>query len=165
MGRPTKFTPERCDRFLVAFSTGVPPETAARHAGWSPATLYRILGGTSSAHVAFREEARRVETELELRLAGTVTQAAFRDARLALALLDRRFGERWGRQAGLVAPLEEVPRSAAGGDEAVILDLAFVEAIVPKLLAARTGPDGPTGGPERMARFTDPRERPGDEEP
>ncbi len=64
--------------------------------------MYRILAGTTPAHEAFRDEVRRVETELELRLAGTVTQAAFGDPRLALALLERRFGERWGRRA---APL------------------------------------------------------------
>ena len=113
MARPTKFTAERCERFLAAFSTGVFAETAARHAGWSPATLYRILRGTSPEHVAFRENVHRVETELELRLAGTVTQAAFRDARLALAMLERRFAEHWGRRAALAAPLEEVVRPGA----------------------------------------------------
>ena len=102
MGRPSKFTTERRDRFLSALGTGVFPETAARYAGWSPATFYRFLAGTTTAHVGFREDVRRVETELELRLAGTVTQAAFSDPRLALALLERRFGERWGRRAALL---------------------------------------------------------------
>jgi hypothetical protein len=155
MARPTKFTTERCDRFLAALSMGAFPETAARHAGWSPATYYRILGGTSPAHVAFREDVRRVETELELRLAGTVTQAAFGDPRLALAMLERRFGERWRRRAGLVAPLEEAPRMRAGHDEIVILDPAFVETIVPKLLAARTGAADLTIRPDRLSRFAD----------
>lgn len=113
MARPTKFTHERCARFLAALSTGVFAATAARHAGWSPATLYRILGRTSPDHVAFREDVRRVETELEMRLAGTVTQAAFRDPRLALALLERRFGEHWGRRAGIAAALEEPPPALA----------------------------------------------------
>lgn len=155
MGRPSKFTADRCDRFLAALATGVFPETAAAHAGWSPATFYRILGGTTPAHAAFREEVRRVETELELRLAGTVTRAAFGDPRLALAMLERRFPGRWRRRAGLVAPLEEAPPAGSGEDEIVILDPAFVEAIVPKLLAARTGLADRNGGPERMARFTD----------
>src|SRR3954454_21780854 len=75
MGRPSKFTPERRDRFLLALRAGVFPETAARYAGWSPATLYRHLRGTSREHVAFHEQVTQVETELELRLAGTVTQA------------------------------------------------------------------------------------------
>jgi hypothetical protein len=165
VGRPSKFTPERRERFLAALSTGVFPETAARHAGWSQATLYRILGGTSSDHVAFREDVLRVETELELRLAGTVTQAAFRSARLALALLERRFGERWGRRAGIAAPLEEPPRSTACADEVLILDPAFVEAIVSKLLAARTGRSDLTGGAERVSHFADHGARRKEEEP
>jgi hypothetical protein len=165
MARPTKFTPDRCERFLAALATGVFHETAAAHAGWSPATFYRIIGGTTPAHIAFRENVRRLETELELRLAGTVTRAAFGDPRLALALLERRFGERWGRRVGLVAPLEEASGPAAAADEMVILDPAFIEAIVPKLLAARTGLADPTGGSERPSRFADHGQRSEKEEP
>jgi hypothetical protein len=155
VGRPSKFTPERRERFIAALLAGVFPETAARHAGWAPATLYRILGGTSPDHVAFREDVLRAETELELRLAGTVTQAAFKSARLALALLEKRFAERWGRRAGIAVPLEEPPRLGPEGDEVVILDPTLVEAIVSKLLAARTGRPDPTGGAERVSRFAD----------
>ena len=140
MARPTKFTPERKERFLVALAAGLFPETAAHHAGWSPATLYRILGATSPDHVAFKAEVRRVETELELRLVGTVTVAAFGDPRLALALLERRFAERWGRRARLVGTADDEPSTAGRGDEVVVLDPAFVESIVPRLLAARAGP-------------------------
>jgi hypothetical protein len=165
VGRPTKFTPERCERFLAALSTGAFPETAARHAGWAPATLYRILAGTTPDHVAFREDIVRVETELELRLAGTVTQAAFGSARLALALLGKRFGERWGRRAAIVLPPEEPPRSGPESDEVVILDPSLVEAIVSKLLAARTGRSDPTGAAERVSRFADHGARRKEEEP
>jgi hypothetical protein len=54
MARPSKFTPERCERFLAALSAGAFRETAARHAGWSPATFYRLLRNTSPAATAFR---------------------------------------------------------------------------------------------------------------
>jgi hypothetical protein len=141
MARPTKFTPERRERFLVALGAGLFPETAAHHAGWSPATLYRILAATSPDHVAFKAEVRRVETELELRLVGTVTVAAFNDPRLALALLERRFAERWGRRARLLGPADDEQPSGPGrADEVVVLDPALVESIVPRLLAARAGP-------------------------
>ena len=53
MARPSKFTPDRRDRFLAALAAGVLPETAARYAGWSPATLYRILAGPRPTHIAF----------------------------------------------------------------------------------------------------------------
>jgi hypothetical protein len=165
VGRPTRFTPERRERFFAALATGVFPETAARHAGWSPATFYRILGGTSPDHVAFREDVLRAETDLELRLAGTVTQAAFRSARLALALLERRFSEHWGRRAGIVRPPEEPARPGPESDEVLILDPSLVEAIVSKLLAARTGRSGPTGPAERVSRFADHGARRKEEEP
>jgi hypothetical protein len=153
MGRPTKFTPERCDRFLGALRTGVFPETAARHAGWSPATMYRLMRGTSHAHVAFREEVQRVETELELRLTGTVTQASFTDPRLALSLLERRFGERWGRRAGLLAagPTPSDGRNGAG--DLLVIEPALVEALVPVLLTRRVGAAASPEALQRVAQF------------
>lgn len=155
MGRPTKFTPERQERFLAALRLGAFPETAGRHAGWSPATMYRILRGTSPDHVAFREDVLRVETELELRLAGTVTQAAFADPRLALSMLERRFGERWGRRTGLLAAAPPAaPGDGAGRrDGVVVLEPAVLESVVPALLAVRLGPAGTPEALARAARF------------
>jgi hypothetical protein len=154
MGRPTRFTAERRDLFRAAYSTGVFPETAARHAGWSPATFYRILRGTTPAHVAFREDVRRIETELELRLAGTVTQAAFSDPRLALSLLERRFGERWGRRAALLGSRSEAdPSQASAADAVVVVEPALIEAMVSGLLAARIGNAGSPEEVERVRRF------------
>jgi hypothetical protein len=139
VARPSKFTAERRARFLAALAAGSFPEPAARLAGWSPATLYRILAGRSREHRAFRAEVVRVETELELRLVGTVTQAAFSDARLALTLLERRFAERWGRAARVLRQADEGANAEPRPDEVVVLDAAFVAEIVPKLLAAGTG--------------------------
>ena len=152
MARPSKFTAERRDRFLAALRTGVFPETAARHAGWSPATLYRILGAATPEHVAFRDDVRRVETELELRLAGTVTQAAFSDPRLALSLLERRFGERWGRQANIVG-LSSRSLDGAPAEQGTVLQPALIAEIVPVLLAARLGPAGGAAALARVDRF------------
>lgn len=154
MGRPSKFTADRRERFISALGTGVFPETAARYAGWSAATLYRILAGTTPAHVAFREEVRRVETELELRLAGTVTKAAFSDPRLALAMLERRFGERWGRRAALLGMRPDAdPSRAATADAVVVIEPALIEAMLPRLLAARIGNAGSVEAIERVGRF------------
>src|SRR5436305_795518 len=97
----------------------------------SPATLYRILRGTTPGHVEFREDVRRVETELELHLAGTVTQAAFSDPRLALSLLERRFGERWGRRAALLAGADEQVASGSAASGVVVLEPAILQTIVP----------------------------------
>ena len=127
---------------------------AARYAGWSPATLYRILRATSPAHVEFRDEVRAVETELELRLAGTVTQAAYTDPRLALAMLERRFGERWGRRATPSGTVADAPGSTIAPQRGVVvLEPALVETIIPALLAARLGPGGTPEARHRVERF------------
>jgi hypothetical protein len=154
MARPSKFTPDRRERFLVALGTGVFPETAARYAGWSPATMYRILGGTTPAHEDFRDDVRRIETELELRLTGTVTQAAFGDPRLALALLERRFGERWGRRASMLSAQGDADHTETAVPKAVVvIEPDLIEALVPRLLAARLGSAGSPEALERVARF------------
>lgn len=152
MGRPSKFTADRRERFLAALHTGVFPETAARYAGWSPATLYRILAGTSPAHDDFRDDVRRVETELEMRLAGTVTQAAFNDPRLALALLERRFGERWGRRAAWLAGASD-QRPDGTSSRVVVVEPGLVEAVLPALLEARIGAVGSAESLHRVDRF------------
>ena len=154
MGRPSKFTADRRERFLTALAAGAFPETAARYAGWSPATLYRILAGNTPGHVDFLEDVRRVETELEIRLAGTVTQAAFTDPRLALALLERRFGVRWGRRAALLATRPDMDRSQTPtADSIVVIEPALIEAMLPHLLAARIGNAGSPEALERVGRF------------
>jgi len=152
VGRPSKFTADRRERFISALATGVFPETAARYAGWSAATLYRILAGTTPAHDAFREDVRQVETELEMRLAGTVTQAAFSDPRLALAMLERRFGERWGRRAALLGARAEADQPSTT-DAVVVIEPALIEAMMPRLLAARIGNAGSPEALERVGRF------------
>ena len=154
MGRPTKFTPDRRERFLAALRLGAFPETAARHAGWSPATLYRILAGTSPTHLAFQDDVRRVETELELRLAGTVTHASFTDPRLALTLLERRFAARWGRRAAVLTRADERSADeAASRDGVVVLEPALIEAVIPVLLEARAGPAGSDTARKRVDQF------------
>lgn len=155
MARPSKFTDERRDRFLIALRAGAFPETAARYAGWSPATLYRLLRATTPEHVAFRDEIRKAETELELRLAGTVTQAAFRDPRLALAMLERRFGERWGRRANLLTPGEPATAGRAA-DGVVVVEPALIEAMIPALLVARVGDAASAEAQRRVGRFARP---------
>ena len=154
MARPSKFTPERRERFLSALRTGVFPETAARYAGWSPATLYRILRAPTPDHVAFRDDVRQIETELEIRLAGTVMQASFGDPRLALSLLERRFGERWGRRASILgSPASSIDGDASATKGVVILEPAILETLLPTLITKRIGPAGSPEARRRIERF------------
>ena len=106
------------------------------------------------AFYAFSDDVRRVETELELRLAGTVTQAAFNDPRLALAMLERRFGERWGRRAALLGIRPDADAGATpNADAVVVIEPGLIEAMIPRLLAARIGDAGSAEAVERVSRF------------
>lgn len=150
MARPTKFTGERRARFLAALASGVFPETAARLAGWSPASLYRFARLGTPEAAAFREDITRVVTELEVRLVGTVTKAALADPRLALALLDRRFGERWARRVPPQATEEPLEPTAVPA-QPVVLDQPTIDRLVPKLLEARTESGRSVGEVDRFA--------------
>jgi hypothetical protein len=126
------------------------------------ASLYRFLAGETPERVAFRDEVVRVETELELRLSGTVTQAAFHDPRLAVTLLERRFAERWSRRARFASPPAEAPDEADRPEETVVLDPAFVDAVVSKLLEARAKLHAGTANrADRVRRFEDRGDRTG----
>lgn len=138
MGRPSRFTAEAVDRFLKAIAAGSFPETAARFAGWSPASYYRFMQGRTPERAAFRDDVHQAMVELEIRLVGTITTAAFREPRWALILLERRFGERWR-----VRPADEAPAAATGRAQItrtetveLPLDPALIELLVPRLLEA-----------------------------
>ena len=151
MARPVKFNPEACERFLKALQMGAYPEVAARFAGWSPRTYYRIKRGRSLEHVAFRADVERVENELELRVVGTLLKAAFSEARWATDFLERRFPERWRKQRP-DWPEETGAATAAATPrpDEVVLDPALVDEIVPRLLEAgrQERGDPPGASPE-----------------
>ena len=95
MSRPSKLTAEATERYVKAISAGAFPEVAARFAGFSPASLYRYLQGATPEHAAFRDAALKAQVDLEVRLSGTLVQEAMSEAKWALVVLERRFGERW----------------------------------------------------------------------
>jgi hypothetical protein len=78
MARPSKLTSEAIDRFCEATAAAAWPE-AAVYAGFSPASYYRYLRGSTPEHLAFRMAALKVQTELEIRLSGTLVQGAMAD--------------------------------------------------------------------------------------
>ena len=88
MARPTKLTDHARDRFLQAIGAGNFPEVAARYAGFSPASMYRYLSGSTPELVEFQAEVARAVTELEVRLVGTIIRAGFTDPRWALIVLE-----------------------------------------------------------------------------
>jgi len=148
MGRPERLTAERQARLLQALRAGVFPEQAARYAGISAATYYRVMQATTRAHAAFRDEVVRTQTELELRLVGIIAKEAGSSASWALRLLEKRFASRWGRRATPDDGHADAGDEVAGSpDELVSLDPAFIAALVPKLLEARDRLGGQRRGP------------------
>ena len=133
MARPSKFNGEFVERYLKAISSGVPPETAARHAGSSPASLYRYLRGAAPRNVEFKEAHDRALAGLEIRLAATISKAALSDPKWALVLLQQRFPERWARTRPANAGEESVHRTT---ERVLILDPRYAAEAVPLLLEA-----------------------------
>jgi hypothetical protein len=156
MARPTKFTEHNRDKFVQAIAAGSFPEVAARFAGFSPASLYRYLRGTGAEHETFRNEVARAVAELELRLVGTLTRAGFSDPRWALAMLERRFGERWAKRADPEDALLDLVAPERPLADTVTLDRALIDELIPRLLEAgqRRRSGAPRDEPD-VERFED----------
>ncbi len=133
MGRPTKLSDELRERYAQAVAAGVPAEVAARHLGFSAASLYRWLSGTTPRQVRFREAHELALANLEIRLTATVIRAAQTDPKLALELLERRFPARWRRQSSTGVLEQPLDRD---DDQSVSIDPALIDEVLPKLLEA-----------------------------
>lgn len=102
MGRPTKLTPELQERIVQAVRAGNHFEAAARSAGIAQSTFYRWLERGAEeddgAYSDFRAALRRAEAESEVHAVAVIRKAMTDDWRAALALIERRYPERWRRQ-------------------------------------------------------------------
>ena len=126
MARPTKLTAEVSEKIVRAIRAGNYPEVAAGHAGIHAATYYRWMergelegdAPEDDPYRQFRAEVERALADSEAAEVGLVVKAA-RDGdwRAAAWLLERRFGDRWGRHERL-----EQLHTLAEEDEAGELD-------------------------------------------
>lgn len=98
-GRKTLLTPKRKKRILELVKLGNFPVTVARAVGIHESTLINWLRkgeeGKDPELRKFYEEYKKAEAEAEVRNLAIVQKAALRDAKYALAFLERRFPERW----------------------------------------------------------------------
>ncbi len=92
---------------MRAIRAGNYPDVAARHAGIHPATHYRWMdrGGLEGdapqddPYRRYRSEVERALADAEAAVVALIVKAARDgDSRAATWLLERRFGERWGRR-------------------------------------------------------------------
>ena len=136
MSRLSRLTPESRDLYVRAISAGVPPEVAARAAGFSAASLYRYRKGLTARHAEFRRAEEQALASLEIRLAATLSKAALTEPRWALELLERRFPTRWARNRAVDILGDPGDREQAAPEAPVVFDPALVDELVPRLLEA-----------------------------
>jgi transposase len=102
VGRPTKLTPQVRDAFAAHIRRGVWIERAASLVGIDKGNLYDWLkrgeSETSGPHHDFRHAYERAQAEAEEKLSGFVFDAAEKDAKIALSILERKFPNQWGRR-------------------------------------------------------------------
>jgi transposase len=106
LGRPSQFEQAR-SIILRALRQGAPIRTACHIAGISKSTYYEWcrLGREHprSAHAAFVLEGSKAISTAELNLIGVIRRAAAKgDWRAALAILERRWPEEYGRRIQMV---------------------------------------------------------------
>ena len=100
-GRPTKLTPEVQKTIVDALAAGVYLETAAAAAGISRETLNEWLRNGAKykegKQKVFSDAVKKALATTETRLVTTVNLASASQWQAAMALLERRWPQRWGR--------------------------------------------------------------------
>jgi hypothetical protein len=103
MARPTKLTPEITEKICMAIRAGNYAKIAAGMAGISEATYYSWLDQAKEPDaepefLEFLESVERAEAEAEIGAVARIRQAADNGTWQAAGwLLERKHGERWGR--------------------------------------------------------------------
>jgi len=89
-----KYTLERAERILEAVGAGATLRAAAAAAGIDESTLWRW----QQRNAAFAKDLHAREAESEVVLVAIIRRAAETDWRAAMALLERRWPDTWGRR-------------------------------------------------------------------
>jgi hypothetical protein len=103
-GGKTKLTNHRAAIILHAISCGCYRETAAELAGIKAETLSHWMGWTGEPYETFQNLVRKAEASLESRMVNILTGQAEVRPELALAILERKFPQRWAKVSVVAAP-------------------------------------------------------------
>jgi hypothetical protein len=133
--RPTKLTPEVVKKIVLAINAGNYAKVAAQMAGIGETTYYRWLELSEKPNARkeyreFRESIERAEAEAEVIALTRVRQAADNgDWKAAGWFLERKHGERWGRNDKIRQEISGVDGAPImlSIDEAKKAVLAFLE--------------------------------------
>lgn len=135
MARPTKLTKELTDRIVLAIKAGNYAKIAAAMVGISEATYYSWLEQAKQPDATpelleFLESVERAEAEAEISAVARIKQASDNGTWQAASwLLERKHGERWGRNDKIRQEISGVDGAPIqlSVDEAKKAVLAFLE--------------------------------------
>ena len=121
IGRPSKYHPETVAAIVAALTLGNTRTDSALIAGINRDTFHEWM----KVYPAFSVEVERAEARARQRAVAQLAKAGSRDWRAALAFLERRDRDNWGRQERVDISLDadaEIKRIAAetGVDEASV---------------------------------------------
>lgn len=94
-GRPLKLTDAVATTICTALRLGAHQGAAAAYAGIPAERMSRWMHATGEPYESFQEAVRHAEAWAEMRAVGVVTSS--KDAKDAIAFLERRFPKRWNR--------------------------------------------------------------------
>lgn len=143
MARPTKLTPEISTGIVTLIQYGVHPSVAAGAFGVDRATFYEWMARGEGRdpvrpsvpeYVAFADDVRRAEHEAESALVALAVKK-IRSTGDALAILARRYGDRWRERVDIRVELEAEVRRLA---EESGVDYAEALAEAERILAGST---------------------------
>jgi len=103
-GGKTKLTNHRAAIVLHAIGCGCYRETAAELASVKAETLSHWMGWAGEPYETFQRLVRRAEADLEARMVRIITGQAEVRPELALAILERKFPQRWAKVSVVAAP-------------------------------------------------------------
>lgn len=132
MARPTKLTPDVQRTICAALQAGNYASAACAMAGIDDATFYRWMQRGArerrGAYCEFRDAVERATARGEVSLVAIIRKAAEKDWRAALALVERRHPERWGKAIALTGK--------GGGPIATRIEFGYDDAAPPVPLGA-----------------------------
>jgi hypothetical protein len=103
-GGKTKLTNHRAAVILHTISCGCYRETAAQLAGVTPETLCHWMRWDREPYRTFQRLVRKAEADLEARMVTAITSQVHVRPELALAILERKFPDRWSKAVIVAGP-------------------------------------------------------------
>jgi hypothetical protein len=103
-GGKTRLTNHRAAVVLHALGCGCYRETAAQLAGVTPETLTHWMKWDGEPYATFQRLVRKAEADLEARMVTALTSQAHVRPELALAILERKFPQRWAKVTVVAMP-------------------------------------------------------------